>query len=194
MDENNENPNSQNEESGKEDLENLDAAALKEKLQKTEEANRQLFERAKKAEGELKEFKSKKPEPEKKPEASEKSNEVDFGQLAYLATKGIEDPTDVEYLKKVMDDTGKNLVEVLNSSYVKAELKDRAEARNVANATPSGSRRSTGAAVDSVEYHLAKYLQTGKLPADREMAEKVVNARLHQETSKSQFTDEPVIG
>lgn len=200
----NENLNSQIEEIGVTFDENDDAAALKEKLEtinaaikernskitEVNESNRQLFARAKKAEGfELKDDKWVKVEkPEKKPEAKEPKqlDEFDDAQFTYLALKGIESDEDVEWVKGELKEHGGNLRTLFGNKYFQSSLKERKDAAAALNASP-GSKRSAGAPNDSIEYHLTKYLATGELPSDPEMAEKVIEARVGKEVDVSPF-------
>ena len=158
--ENNENPNSQNGENADE-LEGLDADALKEKYQKlneqfkeTSDKNRHLFERAKKAEGfekdedgnwikYIEKSSKEKPKAEKKPE---KSGELDYGLLAFHNSKSdstrIEHEEDIEFLKNEIEKSGKTQQELLSNKYFLEDIKGRQEERELKNATPSHSSRS----------------------------------------------------
>src|SRR3990167_10271849 len=112
MDNQNENADSQN---GEEIIDSSnnehgeDTTALEEK-------NRQLFERAKKAETEvkeLKEFKAK-VEAEKAQAKPEKSNDLDYGKMAYLKSNGIDQADDVDFIENEAKATGKPLTELLS--------------------------------------------------------------------------------
>ncbi len=127
---------------------------------------------------------------ETKPEAGQNKG-FDYAEKAYLKSSGIE-ATDFDFVKEVMESTGKPLDAVLESKYFQAELKERKELRMTDAATPSGTKRAGNTTRDQVEYWLAK----GELPpADqRELRIKVVNAKIAAEKGKSQFTDNPVVG
>lgn len=184
-------------------IENLDSSneepveestdALKERLQKVEETNRQLFARAKKAEGFEQDAEGNWVKYEKKAPLElpkQKSGKIDYGELAYLETKGITEEDDIEYIRKESEDTGKPLNVVLGFKYVQEHLKDVKEGRISREAMPAGSKRSSGAMRDSVDYWLAK----GQLPMDQpELARKVVKARLAAEEARSKFSDNPII-
>lgn len=118
----------------------------------------------------------------------QEKNEFDNGDLAYLAAKGIADE-DVDFLQQEFLDTGKPLRTLLGMKYVQEELKNRAEQRKTADATPTGTKRSGSSAKDSVEYWLAK----GELPPfdQRELRYKVVNAKIERAKQSSRFTDHP---
>src|SRR3990167_5915991 len=81
--------------------ENDDVDVLKQKFEKVSSSNRQLYERAKKAEveaKELREFKAKAEVDLKsgKPEKPIESNEPDYGKLAYLHSQGINHTEDIK--------------------------------------------------------------------------------------------------
>ncbi len=126
----------------------------------------------------------------KKPDAAKtevqsksSSGELDYGQLAFLAQKGIESDEDVALAQEVMKQTGKSLKDVVASKYFQAELKERQEARQVEKATPSASRRSASSPQTEVDYWIKK----GELPpADQvELRRAVVNAKMGK--AKSPF-------
>lgn len=139
--------------------------------------------------------KSKEAKTEAKPNepSKQKSDDLDYGQLAYLATKGVESSEDIDFVREELKKFGGELKDLVSNEYFQGKLKERKEARKVLDATTTTPRRGNNQAADSVEYHLSKYLSTGKLPEDREMATKVVNANLAQRARKSQFTDNPVV-
>mgnify|MGYP001564335158 CR=1 FL=1 len=159
------------------------------------ELNRQLFARAKKAEGfEFKEGKwakleKKEPELKKEPEATPKpSNDVDFGQLAFHNTKSdvtkIEHDEDVEFLRETIKDTGKPQASILGTKWFQAELKERQEARTTKEAIPSGSKRApTTASRETPEYWTAKGELPPDTPENRELRQKIVNLRYDKEKS-----------
>lgn len=207
-DENIENANSDNGENSNTDLEGLEGDALKELVIKEREErveldgkNRQLFERAKTAEGFEKQEdgswvktekapETKKTDKESKAKVETKSDKVDYGELAFLSQKGVEHDEDISYIQNIANNTGESLKDVLSKSFVKAELKERAEQRTTADATPKGTKRSASPARSDVDYWVAK----GVLPpADQpQLRQDVVNAKLKSEKSASEFTSTPV--
>lgn len=212
---NNENANSNNGENSNQDLESLDATALKELVVKErtgktelENNNRQLFERAKKAEGFEKDAEGnwikiieRKPKDlDKKSDAKidKKSEGIDFGKLAFHNTKSnvpkIEAQDDIDFLEKTLEETGKDQSALLSSQWFLAELKERQDKRTVEDATPKGSRGSGEISSTKPEYWFAK----GELPPDkpenRELREKVVELRMKSEQGRSKFADVSVIG
>ena len=131
------------------------------------EQNRQLFARAKKAEGfeqdgDGKWVKAQKPEPKTEPKKlSKKSDELDYAQLAFHNTKSdvqkIESEEEVEWVKQQMEETGKSLQGLLNSKFFKTEYEAFKTSKVVDKAVPVGTGRSNQApASQSVEYWLNK--------------------------------------
>lgn len=120
--------------------------------------------------------------------AAQKSDGLDYGHLAFYNTKAesirIESDEDISFLKKTIADTGKSQQDLLGAKWFQAELKERAALKATADATPPG-KRSGGAAVDSVEYWMAKPFE--EVPKD--MRQKVVNAKLEKDRNRGQFYD-----
>ena len=147
---------------------------------------KQFLARAKKAESKLKAKKETKTE--KKPE--EKTTEdLDYGQKAYLRAEGIKKGAEQELVELMMDESGKDLESVLESKYFQSELKDLREDAKVKEATPSNSKRSNSTSRDKVEYWINK----GELPPvdQSELRIAVVNAKIKSATAGSNFTTNP---
>lgn len=126
----------------------------------------------------------------KKDTKAKKSNtELGYGEKAFLAANGIKGKEAMELVQEYMDN-GKSLDDIVENKHFKNELKDIEEAKAVANATPSNSKRSNTQTRDTVEYWLAK----GELPpaSETQLRRDVVNARIKKETDGSKFTDRPV--
>lgn len=143
---------------------------------------------AKRYQKDVEKFKTSEPKaPEPKPQDKKG---FDYSEKAYLKSSGIE-KQDFDFVKEVMESTGKSLDDVLDSKYFQAELKERKDLRMTEEATPSGTKRAGNTTRDQVDYWIAK----GELPpADqRELRLKVVNARIKAEENKSQFTDQAVV-
>lgn len=116
---------------------------------------------------------------------TKKSDELDYGQKAFLAANDIKVSDEVTLVKNIMKDTGKNLEQVLESKYFQAELKEMRELRNTEDAMPSKSKRSNNSAKDSADYWVAK----GELPpADQiDLRRKVIAERRKKDTSGNPF-------
>lgn len=116
---------------------------------------------------------------------------LDRVDKAVLRTEKITHPDEIELVKQIMKDTGKDLDDVLETRFFKKELESLREDRATDEALPKGSKRSSQASRDSVAYWIAK----DELPpaTDPELRRKVVQAKIDKEKSKSQFSDTPVI-
>jgi hypothetical protein len=178
---------------------------LLDKNQETEGTNKQLFARAKKAEGYvLKDGEWVKPEPKelkpgKKAEPKGESSQpgdLDYGQLAFHNTKQgaikIEASEDVEFLQQTIAETGKSQKDILNSKWFASELKERQEARASANATPKGRPRSGQPVSTDLDEAMAVYKETGKLPDDFATRNKLVD--LITDKEKTSMFNGPSVG
>lgn len=123
-----------------------------------------------------------------------KTEELDYGQKAFLVAKGIEDADEVALVKDIMASSGKELEEVLGSGYFKTELKDLRDGKEAADAVPGNKNRAGAGAANTVEYWIAK----GGLPANNaeniKLRQDIVNARMKKATDANHFTDNPVVG
>lgn len=131
-------------------------------------------------------------EAKKKAEApTEKTEKKDFdyAEMAYLEAKDISEE-DYPIVLEAIKSTGKSLKDVLGNKYIQAEIKEAKENRDSKNAIPIGAKRSTSSSRDEVGYWLAK----GELPpADqRELRQKVVDAKIKKAEGASMFTNRPV--
>ena len=158
------------------------------------DVNRQLFARAKKAEGfEFKDGKWIKPEPkpESKPKEPElKPLELGYDHKAFLITKGIEEFDIVsEEMKKF---TG-TLEELIMNPYFKQRLETvRTEKANADATDIKSNRRGTNMGQNSPEYWLNKLKPDEQIPAElpRELREKIVAARRAQNKDSKMFYNE----
>lgn len=130
---------------------------------------------------------------EEKPEPkSNKSEDFDYAQKAYLVANGIKGKKEQELAQEFIRNTGKDLDEVVESKFFQAELKDLREADASANAVPKGSKRSATSTKDSVDYWLAKDELPENTPENQELRRQVVNARYKRETSDNKFASSSV--
>lgn len=163
--------------------ETIDVEAIKKERDELATTNRQLFERAKKAEG----FVKVDGKWVKAPKAEEaiataqkleaKTGELSETQLDYLDLKGITNEEDIAIIQKVMQRTGKTVREALADDYVTSKLAEAQKTREVQNAMPSSSKRTGQTETNDVDFHLARYEQTGELPKDFAMRSKVIEAK-----------------
>jgi hypothetical protein len=129
----------------------------------------------------------------KKQEVKEvvKESGLDRIDRAVLRAEKITAPEELDLVESIMKETGKSLEDVLETKYFQSELKEMRETKASKDAVPSGTRRSSQSARDTVDYWVSK----GELPPidQVELRRKVVNARMQTEKSKSQFTDNPIV-
>lgn len=111
-----------------------------------------------------------------------KSDDLDYGQKAFLVANGIKGEDEIKLAKQYMSETGKTLEQVLDSKFFKSDLEEMRELSKTRNATPE-SRRSGTVPTDSVDYWMTKPIE--EVP--QEMRIKVVNKRLEQSNSKGVF-------
>ncbi len=133
------------------------------------------------AQGRLKraETKLEKLKVEKKAEAiveKQKTGDLDETQLDYLDLKGISEQEDVDVIQRHVQRTGETVRQALKDDYVISKLDKNKAAREVKDATPSATKRSSGGQSNDVALAVAKFEQTGKLPDDFKLASEVVNA------------------
>jgi len=196
------------------DLEGMDESALKEAVitERTAKAemegnNKQLFERAKTAEGFKKQEdgswvktekvevkkKSEKKEPEAKKE-EKKSDELDYGQKAYLNTKEIKE-SEHGFIEDQLAESGLELNEMLENGYFKAKLQ---EFRDKAAVDSSSDIKQGRGAQESAKSKAEYWVEKGELPPNTaenfELRQEVVNLRTAREKGgHSQFTPHGVI-
>ncbi len=162
-----------------EDLSALDdttdwKAKAEELEQKRREDGIKARERTKALKAQLADLKPKEVTP--KPESKPATGELDDTQLDYLDLKGITEEEDIEVIQKVMLKTGQTVRQALKDDYVIAKLKDLKVQRDVKNATPSATKRSSNQ-TNNLDYWINKFEQTGELPPDFETRSAVINAQ-----------------
>ena len=123
-----------------------------------------------------------------------KSSELDFGQLALLRTEGIKGSGETALFKEIMSETGKGVLEVLDSNYFKSRLNDLRSNQESANAIPKGRNRSGQMGVTDTDVAVAKYKEDGTLPADFKTRSAVVKALEAEERSSGMFEGPSVVG
>jgi hypothetical protein len=114
---------------------------------------------------------------------TKQTDDLGYGELAFLTAKGIEADDEVDFIKTMIKNTGRPLKDIVSDDYTQAKLKTMRDGRAAKDAVPSGTSRSNQSPVDTVEYWLAK----GELPTDPILARKVVNARIEKEKNTSVF-------
>lgn|SRR3972149_2377938 len=192
MENENENLDSENEETDKQELETTEEEIDTSEVIALKEKNRQLFARAKKAEGfELKDGKWVKPEPKPEAKTPEKSNE-DFGLLekTYLRAAGIAEEDEVELAKKLKKETGKDLDALIDSNYFKSELENLRTTKANIKAT-DGVRGGRGETTDKPEHWIAKGVPpTPEQVPDRKKRVEIAKAMISNAKSGKKFYNE----
>lgn len=174
------------------DVETEDVNALREKVNELSGKNRQLFERAKKAEGfekndEGRWVKTQKPEAKPEPTAPQpQSNEPDYAKLAFLETKGIAHPDDQKIVQDEASRLKLPLTDVLQMEHIKSRLAAAKDQREAMAGMPKGRGNTTGKTQNDVDYWIAK----GETPDDLELGNKVIEARISKEKNRQKFSDE----
>jgi len=154
-----------------------DVAPEEEEEPKFTDAERKAFARAKVAEAKVKDLKA-----QLEKAGASKSDALDYGQKAYLASNGIKGAKEFEFVQAQLKESGKDLDSLLENKYFNAALEEFRALDKTAEATPTG-KRSSGVATDSVEYWMAKPFE--EVPKD--MRAKVVQAKIDKEKNKGQF-------
>ncbi len=125
---------------------------------------------------------------------TEKPNDLDYGQLALLRTEGIKGSGELALFKEVMAETGKGVLDVIDSNYFKSRLTEFREAQESANAIPKGKNRSGQTGVTDTDLAVAKYKESGTLPDDFKTRSAVVKQIAAAEQMEGVFSGPSVIG
>jgi len=166
---------------------------LKSEATARDKVNSQLYSRAKKAEGFIKNKEGNwiKKEVKEKPKAKEKTekpSELDYGQKAFINNVLCVKLSDTEEMKLVNSylSAGKNLDDLVDNKHFKDDLKDIQDNQSAKSAMPDGSRgASGGSGKDSVDY----YLNKGEMPPEDKpkLRREYVNARYKKEKGGAPF-------
>ena len=152
------------------------------KAVRLEEANKKLFERAKKAETEVKTLKSRPDkEPESRPSEPGSLSTRDTIALvqAGVPADDIDEVTEFAQFRKI------SVTEALKLPLIKTLLAEKAEQRKTAEATSTGAQRKS-ASKPSAESLLDKARVTGELPDDDDSLTSIVEERLKRKGNKRQ--------
>jgi hypothetical protein len=93
-----------------------------------------------------------------------------------------------------MAETGKGVLDVLDSTYFKSRLSEFREAQESSNAVPKGKGRSGQTGTTDIDVAIAKYRETGELPADFKTRSEVVKALEKEESGVGMFDGPSVVG
>lgn len=125
--------------------------------------------------------------------ADGKETKLDYGQKAYLTANEIKAKDEQALALRIMTETGRELDDVIDGVYFKSELKALREENAAKDALP-GSKRNRASSPSSLEYWIEKGGLPSNTPENRDLRTKIVNARAQSERSKSQFTQNSVVG
>ena len=129
---------------------------------------------------------------DKSKQTNKQSDGLDYGQKAYLNTKGIEE-SEHGFIQDQLSESGLELNELLNNGYFKAKLQEQIDTRVVKEATPSGTRGAKEPANSKTAYWLDKGELPPNTPENRKLRAEVVNARIKSENNRSSFTEIPIV-
>ena len=105
---------------------------------------------------------------------TDKPNELDYGQKAFLKSYGIAGSDELALVKQFQD-RGFQLDSIVEDDVFMAKLTNLREARESANAIPKDKRRSAQTAITDIDLAYAKLQETGEWPTDFETAKKLKN-------------------
>lgn len=125
---------------------------------------------------------------EDKPE--EKKGGLDRIDKAILRAEKIHDADEIDLVQSIMKETGKDIEDVLESRYFKAELKALRDDKNTEEALTPSSKRSGNSNKNTVEYWIAK----GEMPpaSEPKLRQAYVNAKMSKMKERSMFSDNPI--
>lgn len=116
--------------------------------------------------------------------ASDKPSDLDYGQKAFLKTYGIAGSDELALVKAFQSRTGDDLDTIVSDDIFLGKLNALRSARETAQAIPKGKGRSAQTAVTNIDIAVAKFKETGELPADFEARRQVIDKAV-VEPSKS---------
>lgn len=114
---------------------------------------------------------------------SKQSNDLDYGEKAYLTANGIKGSKEFDFVRNELKASGQNLDSLLENDYFQSKLEKFRAENKTSEATPTG-KRSGGVTTDSVDYWMGKPIE--EVP--RDMRLKVVEAKMKKSSGGgSQF-------
>lgn len=194
-------------------LNDENASEIKEQL-KTEadalnDSNRQLYQRAKKAEGfeynkdskewikkEVKEIKEEsKTDPKPNTEPTQ-SNEPDYARIAFLEQRKISHPDDQKLVQEEAERLKLPLTDILGMEHIKSKLKETSDQRSAEEGMPKGRGSSSSSTSNKVEHWVDKRDKEGNYvtPDDPELANQVIEKRIQKESRENKFSGDLYTG
>jgi hypothetical protein len=122
------------------------------------------------------------------PEKPEKSNELDYGQRAFLKTYGISGADELALVKSWVERTGDQIDVIVDDEIFNAKLKglrDQKTAKENLQAMSGGNRNQQQSSKSKVDYWIDKPFE--EVP--KELRTEVLNAQLKREQEDSKFYD-----
>lgn len=122
-------------------------------------------------------------------EPKNRSFKLGYEHKAYLNANGIKGKEEYALAEEYVQNTGKELEEVVDSKFFQAELSEMRSLRDskLASDAASGSKRGQQSARDTVEYWLAKGDDILPPPYMTKLRREVVNARIAKYNNPSPF-------
>lgn len=124
---------------------------------------------------------------EKSDKADGLGKEMDKGDKAILVAYGLRGSAELALARDYMARTGQDPDATWEDDIFQAKLSKLRKAKESEDAVPKGVKRSKQSAGDELATALAKYSETGELPEDRDLREKVVETRLKKEKASGMF-------
>ena len=121
------------------------------------------------------------------------SDEPDYARLAFLENKGVVHPDDQKLVQDEANRLKLPLTDILQMAHIKSQLDTNKDQRLAQEGMPKGRGQSGGGKTQQdVEYWRDKKKADGtyETPSDPELAEKVIDARIHKEEQGNKFSDE----
>lgn len=126
------------------------------------------------------------------PEKVAKSD-LDLGGIAYLNSMvGLKGKDEIALAREYVN-AGKLILDLPDNKYFKQDLEALREARISQEAVPKSAKRSTTPSGDDFQVAFTKYQDSGVLPEDRSLREKVVDAAIAKTKGTGAFSDNPII-
>ena len=160
-------------------VEEADVESETEDTDRLRELNKKLFERAKKAEAEAKELKTKSKAAEPKTEVTPSTPSLPVSDLIALTQVP---PDDVEEVVEWAKFKKISIREALKSSTIKTLLSERAEERKTAAATTTGAQKRS--AVKATDESLLEKAMSGDIPESDADIERIAKARFEARKNK----------
>lgn len=154
--------------------ENDAVTALQKQL---DEANSQIHDLTGKLKRATKEPKKAETKEEAPAKAPSKPGDLDYGEKAFLKSYGISGSDELSLVKQFQD-RGFELDSIVEDDVFTAKLDNLREARATTAATPKGSKRPGQTGTTDLDMAIAKYKETGELPSDFALRNKVIDAAI----------------